>query len=45
MGPHEINSSPTKFHYHEEIWDFYSPTNTWTIENTIIRVPSQGLQR
>ena len=42
MGSHELNSSPTRFHYHEEIWDFYSPSNTWAIENTIVRVPTQG---
>ena len=39
MGPHEMNSSPTKFHFHEETWSFDSSTNTWNIANVIQRVP------
>ncbi|MFC8618599.1 RHS repeat-associated core domain-containing protein [Micromonospora purpureochromogenes] len=39
MGPHEMNSKPTKFHYHEETWDFRVPDNTWLVANNIVRVP------
>lgn len=39
MGPHEMNSKPTKFHYHEETWDFRAPDNTWTVANNMVRVP------
>jgi RHS repeat-associated protein len=39
MGPHEMNSKLTKFHYHEESWSFESPSNTWTVKNTMVRVP------
>ncbi len=39
MGDHEMNSKPTKFHYHAETWDWNSVTNTWTVGNTLQRVP------
>ncbi|MER6557539.1 polymorphic toxin-type HINT domain-containing protein [Streptomyces sp. NPDC001027] len=39
MGDHEMNSKPTKFHYHEETWDWNSLNNTWTVGNTMQRVP------
>lgn len=39
MGDHEMNSKPTKFHYHEETWDWQAPNNEWTVSNTKIRVP------
>ena len=39
MGPHEMNSSPTRFHFHEETWTFDAATNTWTIDNLVVRVP------
>ncbi|WP_106976953.1 polymorphic toxin-type HINT domain-containing protein [Streptomyces sp. NRRL S-920] len=39
MGDHEMNSKPTKFHYHMETWDWNSVTNTWTVGNTMQRVP------
>jgi hypothetical protein len=39
MGPHEMNSKPTKFHYHEETWDFRAPDNTWIVSNNMVRVP------
>ncbi|MFF5012020.1 putative T7SS-secreted protein [Streptomyces sp. NPDC001165] len=39
LGPHEMNSKPTKFHFHMETWTFESPTNTWIVDNTMVRVP------
>ncbi|MFC9677519.1 putative T7SS-secreted protein [Streptomyces sp. NPDC056949] len=39
LGSHEMNSKPTKFHFHMETWTFVSPTNTWIVDNTMVRVP------
>ncbi|MEU0838659.1 putative T7SS-secreted protein [Streptomyces sp. NPDC005962] len=39
LGPHEMNSKPTKFHFHMETWNFVSPTNEWVVGNTMVRVP------
>ncbi|WP_274562789.1 polymorphic toxin-type HINT domain-containing protein [Streptomyces spiramyceticus] len=39
MGDHEMNSKPTKFHFHMETWDWNSVTNAWTVGNTMQRVP------
>ncbi|MFI9252823.1 DUF6531 domain-containing protein [Streptomyces sp. NPDC053069] len=39
LGPHEMNSKPTKFHFHMETWTFEAPTNTWIVDNTMVRVP------
>ncbi|MEV4559844.1 RHS repeat-associated core domain-containing protein [Kitasatospora sp. NPDC049285] len=39
LGPHEMNSKPTKFHFHMETWDWHAPSNTWVIGNTMVRVP------
>ncbi|MGF6889489.1 RHS repeat-associated protein [Nocardia sp. GAS34] len=39
FGAHEMGSSPTKFHYHEETWKFISPSNTWHVDNRVVRVP------
>ncbi|MDP9862652.1 hypothetical protein J2S55_001918 [Streptosporangium brasiliense] len=39
VGDHEMNSKSTKFHYHMETWDWNSVTNTWTVGNTMQRVP------
>lgn len=39
VGRHEMNSKPTKFHYHEETWDFITPSNTWVVSNNMVRVP------
>ncbi|MFG3142191.1 RHS repeat-associated core domain-containing protein [Streptomyces sp. NPDC048211] len=39
MGDHEMNSKPTKFHFHMETWDWNSVTNEWTVGNTMQRVP------
>lgn len=44
MGTHEMNSKPTKFHFHMETWDWNSVTNHWAIGNTSQRVPL-GLKR
>jgi hypothetical protein len=32
FGPHEMGSSPTKFHFHEETWSFDSGSNTWLVD-------------
>lgn len=39
FGPHEMNSPPTKFHFHEETWSFESGSNTWFVDNVLVRVP------
>ncbi|MEU4210383.1 putative T7SS-secreted protein [Streptomyces sp. NPDC026206] len=39
MGDHEMNSKPTKFHFHMETWDFVAPSNEWIVGNTMARVP------
>jgi hypothetical protein len=41
MGPHEMGSKPTKFHFHEETWGFDATSNTWTVDNVVRRVPLQ----
>lgn len=38
-GDHEINSSPTKHHYHEETWCFDKVNNCMNVENVVVRVP------
>uniref|UniRef100_UPI002FCCBCA7 RHS repeat domain-containing protein n=1 Tax=Pseudomonas lactucae TaxID=2813360 RepID=UPI002FCCBCA7 len=38
-GAHEMNSKPSKHHYHEEIWTFELKTNTMNVDNTVVRVP------
>ncbi|HZI16361.1 MAG TPA: RHS repeat-associated core domain-containing protein [Myxococcus sp.] len=38
-GSHEIGSSPTKHHYHEEVWTLNPATNKMDVHNTVIRVP------
>jgi hypothetical protein len=39
FGPHEMNSSPTKFHYHQETWTYDPVTNNWHVDNVVQRVP------
>ncbi|MET9423511.1 putative T7SS-secreted protein [Streptomyces sp. NPDC006540] len=39
LGDHEMNSKPTRFHFHKETWTFISPSNTWIVDNTMVRVP------
>lgn len=39
MGDHEMNSKPSKFHFHLETWDWISVTNHWVIGNEMQRVP------
>lgn len=39
FGQQEMNSSPTKFHYHEETWSFDASANAWHVENLLVRVP------
>lgn len=39
FGSHEMNSKPTKFHYHEEIWTYDPIDNVINVDNTVVRVP------
>jgi len=39
FGPHEMGSSPTKLHFHEETWSFDSGSNTWFVDSVLVRVP------
>ncbi|MFC8965475.1 RHS repeat-associated core domain-containing protein [Streptomyces sp. NPDC057094] len=39
MGDHEMNSKATKFHFHMETWEYNAVSNTWTVGNTLQRVP------
>lgn len=39
-GPHAMNSSPARHHYHEETWSYDAPTDTMTVRNAVIRVPT-----
>ena len=36
---HEMNSKPSKFHYHEEIWTYDSINNVMNVDNTVVRMP------
>jgi len=38
-GSHEVNSKPTKHHYHEETWTFDPRNNVMNVDNTVVRVP------
>ncbi|WP_250658637.1 hypothetical protein [Alkalimarinus coralli] len=38
-GAHEMNSKPTKHHYHEETWTHDPVNNVMNVDNTVIRVP------
>ena len=38
-GSHEMNSSPTRHHHHEEVWTYDSVNNGMNVDNTIVRVP------
>ncbi|CAD6871882.1 RHS repeat domain-containing protein [Methylomonas fluvii] len=38
-GSHEMNSTPTKHHYHEETWTFDSVSNVMNVDNKVVRVP------
>jgi hypothetical protein len=38
-GKHEMESSPTKHHNHEETWQYDAATDTMTVTNTQVRVP------
>jgi hypothetical protein len=39
FGIHEMGSSPTRFHFHEETWNFDTAANTWFVDNVLVRVP------
>lgn len=38
-GSHEMNSKPTKHHYHEETWTYDPVNNVMNVDNTVVRVP------
>lgn len=38
-GNHEMNSKPTKYRYHEEIWTLEPINNVMNVENLVVRVP------
>nr|WP_219999523.1 RHS repeat-associated core domain-containing protein [Snodgrassella alvi] len=38
-GQHEMNSKPSKHHYHEETWTYDPVKDVMNIDNTLIRVP------
>jgi hypothetical protein len=40
-GNHEMNSKPTKHHYHKETWTYDPVTDTMTVDNQLVRVPLQ----
>ncbi|WP_242491318.1 WXG100 family type VII secretion target [Bacillus cereus] len=39
FGSHEMNSKPSKFHYHEETWTYDPVNNVMNVDNTLVRVP------
>jgi RHS repeat-associated protein len=38
FGPHEMNSRPTNFHYHEETWTYDPANNVMNVDNTLVRI-------
>ena len=38
-GNHEMNSKPTKHHYHEETWTLDPANNVTNVDNLVVRVP------
>ncbi|MFC7443073.1 polymorphic toxin-type HINT domain-containing protein, partial [Laceyella putida] len=38
-GNHEMNSKPTKHHYHEETWTYDEINDVMNVDNVVIRVP------
>ena len=38
-GNHEMNSKPTKHHYHEETWTLDEKNNVMNVDNLVVRVP------
>gem|GEM_PF-925064 len=39
-GDHEMNSSPTKHHYHEETWTYDPVNDVMNVDNSVVRVPN-----
>jgi hypothetical protein len=39
FGEHEMNSSPAKFHYHEESWQYDAIAKVWDVDNLLVMVP------
>ncbi len=38
-GAHEMESSPTKHHFHEESWTYDEDSHTMNVDNIVKRVP------
>jgi hypothetical protein len=38
-GHHEMSSSPTKHHYHEETWTHDPENNVMNVDQQVVRVP------
>lgn len=38
-GNHEMNSKPTKHHYHEDKWTLDSVNNVMSFDSLVVRVP------
>nr|WP_260265911.1 RHS repeat-associated core domain-containing protein [Cronobacter malonaticus] len=38
-GNHEMNSKPTKHHYHKETWTLDTANNVMNVDNVVVRVP------
>jgi hypothetical protein len=38
-GNHEMNSKPTKHHYHEETWTYDPVKDVMNVDNIVVRVP------
>jgi hypothetical protein len=39
FASYEMDSKPSKFHYHEEIWTYDPIKNVMNVDNTVVRVP------
>jgi hypothetical protein len=39
-GDHEMNSNPTKHHYHEETWTYDPVNDVMNVDNSVVRVPN-----
>jgi hypothetical protein len=39
FGDHEMQSTPSNFHFHEESWTFDDAAGVWNLQNALVRVP------
>jgi len=44
-GAHEMNSKPSKHHYHEETWTLESSKNVMDVDNTVVRIQFQNTKK